>query len=362
MIRNGYITLMLCALCFASCGKKDIIENEIRPDIAVIEAEMKYSWETLNMTSSNAMLCAGVQDGAIYFLREWEERFEVQFADYDGTMLKSIIIPRGKGPGEIMHSLGVKFYDDKVLFADMLMRRITLFSEEGEYLDEFQMKEGMDMPISFEIADGNLYYTGLVRDKITVMDIASGETVRKIPYEEGPYPMEAGEKTELVMIKYDKEDGRFYLAYAGYPYRIERLGKDLEVDMKIGKKMKKKYRPLKWAVPYGNSLTGDFMIVSMMTDDKYLYTARGFAISQNNELENTDFSIYVFEKSTGRFVYEIKNSMIEEVRGGISVIGITDEYIVLHMLDNGDTSRNIFGGDNPTVMSILVLKKPDELR
>ena len=357
------VFIFAAAMVLAACSGEKVmtVNNGVNPDIATLQTKIVYAWPTLDMTNSNAMLCAGIKDGVLYYLREWENRFAIQFTDFDGTFKDSITIPRGRGPGEVMQSMGVRFVDGNIMFADLVMSRISLFDEKGHYLDEYLMDEGIDVPTTFDVVGDKLIFTGLIRDKLTAMDYRTSDVIRTLPYEDGPYPMESGKTLDLCTMRSDPQSGMIFVAHASYPYRIDRYDSDLNRNMKIRKKLAKKYDRIKWSVPRANSVTGELMVISMVMDEKYLYASRGFNIKPTGEVDDTDFSIYVFEKSSGRFLYEIKNEKISRVRGGISVIGVTDEYIVLHMIDTGLAFARVFGKDDAGGSAMLVIEKPGML-
>lgn len=336
-IKNILMILFIGFLVFG-CSQK-IEEKKLKLNNAFV-AE--------NMTNNNAIYSAGIYKDSIYYVQEYQDKFVIRFMSFNGKEKRKINISRGKGPGEIMQSLGLQIINDEIYFADNGMQRITILDMNGNYIDDMNYDKQTGFIFSFDLFKNNFYYHSMNMVYFGKIDENGNSHVyKKHHLKTTP---EDKEKVDGCVIKIDKKNHKIYASHIDPPYRI------IEYDMEFNKLNEIKYDlkediiPANWLVREGHqSVRGDILATSMKLNEDYIFTTlNGGRMNREigNSLEETQPVILKFDKNQKKCVKKLKFEQMKEIKGLFSIIGITDKYIVLHLLDISDNFHKIVNDDD----------------
>ncbi len=307
--------------------------NNIHPP-KVIETDVAFVWGLNQITGNNPSRCCGFSNDLIYILSDEGNKFQITFYKVNGQKEKTVVINKGKGPGEVKFNFFFKIRDNRMFFYDWSLKKIAIYDIEGKPIDDILLPAELGYVQDFDYYDGIFYLHDALNNKIMKLN-QNGEVVSKIGYEEGiisksdffTFPVRFGR------LLIDQSDPSLYLGYYNLPYRIEKYDLNLNKRHTITKKVSDSYYECKWLKRDKNvSLSGNMMVETMAIYNQYLYIpfGEGYTYDQNGlvpyHVENT---LFVFDKNSGKYVCDIWNKKLKNSSYGYYVLGVNKEYIIL---------------------------------
>ena len=320
-------------------GEKRVVRNE-KPRDGVRTAAYKQMLDTPEIATNNLFYSAAVYRGRLYYLERRPDRYIIHVKEIETGKEEEIILNRGKGPGEVVHNLGIRIHDSRIYFCDLIMRRGNIYDLQGAYLDEFLLTDEIGNPWSFEVTDEAFYFAGTIRFKLSRVDRRTGE-VRSLPfdkvYEGGVLPGGT--------LSVDKATGDVFLGYYGQPYRIEKYNKDLELVMSFSRKGLEHYpSPEYFRNEVTDGTVGCYLISSMRNDGRFLYVANpnGQEFDKEWSYRVMDYFFDVYDMKTGRYVSQIRVARPEEIQGDNVLVDIEQGRIFSLVTDYGTATRKMW--------------------
>ena len=350
-LKKTLIHFILITVFLAGCGKNIVVDNSL--------LEVEKAWELTDLTNENAISCMAFYEGQLYYVQMYRDNFAVRALDLDGNETLRFEIPRGNGPGEARHSLGIVVNENGIYYSDFMLRRISKFDFEGNFIDSMEFNEDTGIVIEFEIMGEKMYTAAIDTVYIGKIDLATGEQTAAVP-RKGKTLQEVGSTFSGGVVSCDPYNGEIYLGGLSAPYRIERYDKDLNKLGEYTYKLESEYKPAK--INPGPSIAGDFTIASLAVTDEHIYAPH---ISsrihvRNNTVERKPFTpeIFRFNKATGRMDHRYSVKDITEMIGRFTVIHADDDIIVAFILGSGEWVKNLYPENTPdAAQSIVILKK-----
>ena len=334
--------ILLCAGCG---GGRAVVHNTANPSEGGAALKIAHAWLPENMMQFSAAHRSGLHGRQIFYLQNLAESIVIKMNEPDGTPLRDIVLPKGKGPGEVIYTVGLRFIGDSIYFMDTALGRVTVFDVSGAYVDDYTMNEETGRIWKFDIVGGDMYFNSFSRNKnICRFDLANGvitaqrgESIAVPPEDKDPF--EGG------CIEAYAPDGRVYYAYESYPFRIEEYDCELTLLRTISRRDSGK-KPMEWTVgPQWVDRQGDVAVTSMKVDEKYLYVSNNGANYDNSGgggLERVDASLSVFDRRTGKYIKELYVDALRKKPQYVSIVGVDREYIVMTSLSAGE--EDVFEG------------------
>ncbi len=325
---------------------------------------LKKAFIAENMTNNNAIYTAGIYKDFIYYLQEYQDKYIIRFMDYDGNEKKKIIIRKGKGPGEVLNCLGLEFINDKIYLADNGVQRITILNSDGSYFDEITYDSQTGFIFTFDMYNKNFYYHSMNSVYFGRINKKGKSKVYKKRELKGQ--PEDKERFMGGVLKVDKNEEKIYFSHIDPPYRIIEYDLNFNRIEEIRYDYKEKIEPANWLVREGHmSIRGDILASSLKLDDKYLYSSlNGGRINREigDSLEVIEPRMLVFDKENHECLAKVNFEKLDEIRGLFSIIGTTEEYVVLHILENSKRFKKILGNENYEGggQAILIYKKGEK--
>ncbi len=339
-MRRLVFLLITSALVFTGCSNLSKTDVEILPITA--------SFEMTDHTGQNSVACFAFHDEQLYYVQRYVDNFAIRRVDLKGNETLRFIIPRGNGPGEARHSLGITVNDDGIWFSDYALRRISKFDLEGNYDDCVNFNDDTGMIIFFDIIGNHMYYAGIDTTYAGKINISTGDIDAAIP-RKGKTLQEVGSNTSGGIVKCDQYNNEVYVANVGSPYRIERYDADLNPLGEYTYPLESEYDPVK--IYPGPNIAGDFTVASMAVTPDYIYAPHISArfMIRNGEYESRDYTpeYFRFSKKTGRLdkIYRIQG--LEEINGFSTVIHADDEKLIVYLSGEGEWIKTVLGEDAP---------------
>jgi len=320
-------------------GAEKVLKNE-KPQEGVRTAEFRLMLDAPEVATNNLFYSAAVYQEKFYYLERRPECYFIHVKDIASGKREKITLNRGKGPGEVMHNLGIRIHDGHIYFCDLIMRRVNIYDLQGNYLDEFALTDKIGNPWSFEVTDDAFYFAGTIRFKLSRVDRKTGE-ILSIPfdkrYEGGALPGGT--------ISVDKATGDVFLGYYGQPYRIEKYNKKLEKVMAFTRKGMEKYpSPEYFRNEVTDGTVGCYLISSMRNDGRFLYVANpnGQEFDKEWSYRVMDYFFDVYDMETGRYVRQIRVDRPEKIQGDNVLVDIEKGRIFSLAADYGTATRALW--------------------
>jgi len=332
------LIILLAGVVIFGCSKK-IEEKKLK---------LKYAFAAEDMTNNNAIYSAGIYKDLIYYVQEYQDEFVIRFVSFDGKEKRKIKISRGKGPGEVMQSLGLKIINNEIYFADNGMQRITMLDMDGNYIDDMNYDKNTGFIFSFDLFRKNFYYHSMNMVYFGKIDEnGKSHVYKKHHLKTTPEDKEA---VDGCVIKIDKENEKIYASHIDPPYRIDIYDLKFNKLDEITYDLKQKIIPANWLVIRGHqSVRGDILASSMKLTDNYIFTTlNGGRMSREmgNSLEESKPVILKFDKKEKKCIKKLSFEKMNNIKGLFSIIGITDKYVVLHLLDISDNFHKLINNDD----------------
>ncbi len=321
-----------------------------------------------DMTLNNPTETSGLYNDGIYYVEETNSEINIRFADDEGKEVHRIILPVGKGPGELRFMVSMRIYDDKIYTYDAELQKIAIFDMNGDSLDELNINDDIGMFGTLDVMDGFVYYHALFKNKLVKIDLKDGSVLKKLEYDDPQTDLAAlaGKKMLRGTIKADPLTKHLFVGYYNEPYRIEEYDADLNLLRTYTRKLNEKYDPLIFTAQ--RRAEGNLMITTLNIDSRYVVACfgggnrvKGTNLS-NLKIETIDKNMFlsVFDKESGKFLGEITIDKIPLLKGVAGVMGMDNNKIVLNIIDMNGTLDGIdvaaSDKDVPEIVKTLNIK------
>ena len=312
--------LLLLPLLLISCGKLTREYAGIVSTFTFEQANRQNSYQT-----------AGVYNNEIYYVQSTSDHYALSFLTPQGTFLRSFAVPRGNGPGEARHTMGVRVIDGKVYWVDLALSRLTIFSLDGTYLDQINFTEETGLMAAFDVADGLLYFHSLNRTYIGIIDLATGELLRSIPHPFQGVP-EPGDKVPGGILRIDPYTGNILIGRVCRPFVIEVWSPELKKIDELSYPLEKEYNDLTY-LPNIN-IQGDMLISSMVITESAIYVPHvsiRYEVKGNSvETPAYPLEIIAFNKQSHKFRLFSLDS-VSPAKGFFYLLGVLEGNLaVMH--------------------------------
>lgn len=310
-----------------------------------IEANVEKAWYLDGAGVRFVENSSGIDHGTIYIARyEDMSTVVVYFFTFSGEIIETIRFKIGKGPGYIGHPAAVKIYNGKIYIYDDSLRKISIFSRKGVFIDDILISDIFGIGGTIDIDGKFLYYHGFYKNKLVKYDMEKAAVVKSIVYPD--YKKENLDKEEIKIrggyLEVDQECNALYIGYYNEPYRIEMYNKELEKSCVFKKKGVNQKFPL--VQQRSGFWSGTFSISSLCRYEDFLIASSGGGTLIKNGKPSAlkeSFGLSVFDLESKKLRNEITIRQISHVVGNAYIIGITDDYIVLYMSDEDDTFEKV---------------------
>ncbi len=330
----------LFLLFIAACGQNDVVKNGSQPVSGIVKAQVVSLFRADETARNNVFYSSAYYKGRYYYLERRAEKYVIHVKDLQGCLLDKIEILKGKGPGEVMHNVGIRIHNEKIYFCDLVMRRMNIYDLKGQYLDEVSLNEKTGNPWSFDVTDDAVYFAGTMKVLVSKLDLKTGDII-SIPMEREYQPGRFDGGTLTV----NKKTGDVFLGYFSQPYRIEKFDSDLNRIMSITRKGMEQYdNPEYFRNEVTDGVRGSFVVSSLRNDGKYLYSANPNGQEYNKEWSYLpiDCFIDVYDLESGRYVKQIVFDKPEKVEGQHVIVDIREGKIFSLLVDHGCASRELY--------------------
>ena len=336
-MKYPYLILTAALILFAGCSSSQAPETVTLNLESVIPAD--------HITPNNTMFCIGLYQDDIYYAQAYADEFAIRFVNLKGEETNRFIIPNGQGPGEARHTLGVTVYNDKVYFNDFVLRRISIFSLDGEFLDSTSFGPDTGTIIGFSMKDDKMYYHSMNKTWLGIFSLEEGETIASLPHPVESVP-ELNKPLQGGCIYADPYEDAVYIGHASRPYVIDRYNEKLEKTGAFHYSLEGRYNDA--IVRQGPNIMGDLTVTSLFADEEMLYAPHlgaRFDIKNNEPyLQEYPVELFAFDKETMALkkIYRIPG--LENFRGGWSIVDVDLPRVVLHLFGEGE-SMPALGGE-----------------
>ena len=325
-------------LSFFGCVKqeKGVVENSIDYGKKV-NVKLLSVWDGIMYSPWRAK---GVYDNKIWYVALEGPKFYLIFRDFSGKEVKRLNIVRGKGPGEILVPYAVRIKKGKIYIYDSYQFKVAMYDMNLNLFDEFMVTQNGLGVQEFDIFDNNFYFRYYYDALILKTDYTGkmlGKVVFKKKLDPKTYPKKAPHSGVLLA-----DESGIYIGSNTTPYRIEKYNREsLKKEFEIRLKFHKAYKPTQWKAHVG--FLGNYMVYSIVSDENYLYVPFGFCVYYKNQglhggkVKNR---IFVFDKRTGKFVYNIECDKLNNTGFGYKIVGVTKDKIVLYS-DAKDVAKGL---------------------
>lgn len=347
------VCILISSMLLVSCGGS-------KPPI--IELDIAYHWEANDMTRNAAWLCAGIYNDSVYYIQDLSNEYRIRFMSFEGAEQRHISIKKGKGPGEAESTLGIRIFKDIIYFSDLRLARISMFSIDGKYIESIDFDKNSGFIVSFDYCNGPMAFQSLTHTKLGLIDLQDGSVIKSIKsdIDETNY---VGKELTSGVTKYDPLTNKIYIGNLSIPYRIDVYDMDLNKLNTITYDLEKTYRPAK--LVEGPDADGDMIVSSISVDEKHIYATKigarfnKFASDFTKMFDEYSGEILMFNKETGKTESIFTCALLKNIRGFFTIIGITDTYIVVHMMGAGDYTEPFYKTNSTDFrQTIVVLKRP----
>ena len=334
MYRYFYLIILSAVLWACSGTQSGTIANSSEPSRGREALKVEYAWTPENMMPFSSAHRSGLVDGKIFYIQDKPEEMTLQFTELDGTPARAITLPKGKGPGEVVYTVGVRFDQEKFYFMDTALGRVSVFDRNGSYVDDYPMDAETGRIWKFDIFGGHMYFNSFAKERnLYKFDLSGNAIVKQRGTGTKELPVN-GDLFEGGGIEICPADGTIYYAYESFPVRIEEYNTDLEL-LRTFTRNDKGHKPMAWFIT--DRLAdrhGDVAITSFKVDENYLYMVNNGADYDNTagRIGEVDLSVSVFDRKTGRYIKELTVEAMNNKTQYASIIGVDKDHIILTTL------------------------------
>ena len=331
------------------------VKNGLKPEKGNIDLAVTYAWQPTNQALGPTRTT--YYQNRIYYLQYYEENINIAVHEKDGTLVETIEIPRGKGPGETMFPLGIRIRDDIIYLPDISLGRVTLFEIDGTFIDTWPMGQEAAAIYTLDVKGDKILFNSFTGIMLGIADFRENVLLHSIPLETKGFPGD-GDPFVGGPVLFDPNSDAVYFGHADSPYRIVRYSSTLQPEMIITKESPFSLKPAVWKnLPGRTDMSGDMLVASMALDDHYIYAPlREMSIEQTPdrvEIHPNTGAVCVFDKETGHFLYELPFPLLKNFKGNFSIIGADHESILVSVTTSDDTLSALFPPDSRKDSSMM---------
>ena len=351
-MRTLSILMIFFSLCFIGCVKNNSeiehVKNCFEPEEGTVNVQIQKKKNIPGLLSMNTQSIMGIYNNLVYYALDKQTSYEIVFDQIDGSHEETIVINKGKGPGEIVQMLALVVNNKHIYAADVAMQRVNVYDLKGNYINEYDLTNIGDMPSTIAIMNDKLYMTCMLKKKIIKIDLNTMSLEKEIAYE-SIREIEVGGEIMAGGIRADEFQNQLVYVFMDYPIQFEIYNTDLVLKKIVTKKSHEK-KNLTWGM--GGNIVGDIAAMSFYAGKDYYYLPTGYHISGTQEpFVEKKPHIHVFDKTTGQYEYDLVCEQLGKVKGGLSIIGEIDNTLIFHLLDTEDNFSGLVFVKNP-IMSI----------
>jgi len=316
--------LLLMILVFGGCARKPLSDLD-HPIEGKKALQLEAAWKIDDLIGNNPMFNMGVAAGQVYSIRDRGDKLAMVFTKLDGAETSSFLIPKGKGPGEMLSPMQTTLSEKFFMIYDIQLLKFSLYSPRGDFLEDVMMDPDQGIPFFHQQTGETFLYSGLLRVKYGEGRIEDGAvtTLRKTEYEDIYRGMEELETRGTRLTIPLVSDGALYSLTSQGSLRLARMDEQWNEE--------KVYA----------DLPGSLITFGIAADRAHLYLPfpADLKKAQRTGKMKTDCSVAVFDKESGRHLYTITGP-VPRFEGMLSAVGVTEGKLVLLAIDDtGDLSR-----------------------
>lgn len=352
-MRSLSLMMILVCLSFVGCVKNsseiEHVKNDFKPEKGMIDVQIQKKKNIPLLPSMNTQSIMGIYNNLVYYALDKQTSYEIVFEHIDGSREETIVINKGKGPGEIVQMLALVVNNKHIYAADVAMQRVNVYDLKGNYINEYDLTNIGDMPSTIAIMNDKLYMTCMLKKKIIKIDLNTMSLEKEIAYE-SIREIEVGGEVRAGGIRADEFQNQLVYVFMDYPIQFEIYNTDLVLKKIVTKKGPEK-KKLTWGM--GGNIVGDIAAMSFYTGKDCYYLPTGYHISGTQEpFVEKKPHIHVFDKTTGQYKYDLVCEQLGDIKGGLSIIGQIDRTLIFHLLDIEENFSGLVFVKNP------LFKKP----
>jgi len=345
-----FSTISVLFLLIAGCARTGTptVKNGSAPEKGRIDLAVAYAWQPTNQALGPTRTT--FYQNRIYYLQYYENSINIAVHEKDGTPVETIKIPRGKGPGEAMFPVALIIRNEVIYLPDIPLRRVSLFEMDGSFIDTWPMAEDSGAVYTLDVRGDKIVFNSFTDILIGVMDFNKNTLLHSIPLDKDGFPGD-GEPFVGGPVLFDPYSEDIFFGHMDGPYRIERYDSTLQPKMVITKESPFSVRPAVWKnLPGRTDMSGDMLVSSMVLDERYIYAPlcemRLEQTPDRVEVHPNTGAVCVFDKETGRFLYELTYPLLKEFEGNFTVIGADRESILVSVTASDETLSSLFPPDS----------------
>jgi len=346
-MRTLVLMMVFIGLSLAGCvnnGEIEQVKNGYNPEEGTVNVQIQKKKNIPGLSSMNPQSAMGIYNNMIYYVLDKQTAYEIVFENIEGSHEKSILINKGKGPGEIVQMLALVVNDKQIYAADVAMQRVNIYDLKGNYINDYDLTNIGDMPVTIAVMNDKLYMTCMLKKKIIKIDLNTMSLEKEIAYE-SIREIEVGGEVMAGGIRAGEFQNQLVYVFMDYPIQFEIYNTDLVLKKIVTKKSHEK-KNLTWGM--GGNIVGDIAAMSFYAGKDYYYLPTGYHISGTQEpFVEKKPHIHVFDKTTGRYKYDLICEQLGDVKGGLSIIGEIDDTLIFHLLDIEDNFSGLVFVKNP---------------
>ncbi len=346
-ISMGRFYLFIIVVLILSACAGSGVDNGSEPENGTVEMTLRHVWQPENIIFGSVRIA--MFDNQIIYMQRYPETINVIFNSIDGRTTRKVSMDRGKGPGEIFWPLNLDVNEYGIYICDTGNWCLSKFDLNGEFIDSFRLDKETGFIFNSAVKENTLVFNSLSYTLIGMIDMENGQVLHRIPGLDKQFP-ENNDPYVACAVACDADNGDIYTGWADQPYRIEVYDESLKKKRIIYKKIKFNMKDPHWGLSTSGGLEsqGDFLIDSLAVDAKYIYapsSSMSLSFDHGFTVEKISPSISVFDKKSGKYLYELTFEAFRNMKAMFSVIGSDREKIVVMI--------NVFDG------SLDGILKPD---
>ena len=352
--------ILTCILLFAAACSKTV-------SVKTVEMKNTARWDS-GLRGNNQAGLSGLYNGEVFVWGEQGESFIMAFFSIDGQKSRELTFKKGKGPGEIQFPMVGKIIGDTIAIYDYWLRRISLFSLDGKTIDDIAINDPDLFNVSnFFIAQNAIYLHCSDKCLLASIDIATGEIIKKIPYEKTDTDVHSVEIPILGgSMYYDENKKTIFIAYSNGPFHIDSFDLSLNKKETINPPLTKNYEAYRFKViKSGKSVymvsVGDNLSTSLESWKGKLiipipvhttYTENGTTGSE------PDNGFYIIDPVSKKVTGAIYDDVFRKTAGLMYfIIGVKDNTIICAVYPaNPEEYEKSYGKDTFTGLALFTFE------
>ncbi|TYB30513.1 MAG: hypothetical protein FXF47_08845 [Candidatus Mcinerneyibacterium aminivorans] len=254
---------------------------------------------------------------------------------------------------DIMSLNGFSIKNNKIYTYDSNLKRISIFNFNGKNLDVINLNNYIS---DLSISKNKIFITGFIKTNLEVIDLKTGNQIKKIKYAEIEKLIDRG-YGKMGPICYDKNSKKIYRGYWEEPYRIKIYNRDIKLKNVIKKDLD--HNITEFERTENKGFIGKFLIKDLAIYKDYLVALEGscgYIDDKKRKWRIDKFKINVFNKNTGKYIYEITNDKLSNLGAFINgIIDINNKYIIFELKQIKETNKLL---DIKTDSALIFVENP----